>query len=61
MHGMITKYRCDFVDEDTTDFSGQQGGSNKPFIGIIIFLLIVILVLELAGEYGFRNFQRGRF
>ena len=48
------------MDEDTTDFSGQQGGSNKPFIGVIIFLLLVIITLELAGEYGYRNFSGGR-
>tara|TARA_R110000823_G_scaffold245771_2_gene369891 strand:+ start:846 stop:977 length:132 start_codon:yes stop_codon:yes gene_type:complete len=41
---------------DTTDFSGQQGGSNDKGLHLVIFILIAfVLFNEIGLEWGYRN------
>lgn len=48
------------IEEDTTDFSGQQNaGSNKGLITVIYLLVLFILVNEILSEYGYRSYGGG--
>ena len=43
------------MNDDTTDYSGQQGkGNEKGFIMVIWLLILFILLNEVALEWGHR-------
>lgn len=43
------------MNDDTTDYSGQQNNkSDRGFITIIYLLILFILVNEVAIEWGYR-------
>ena len=49
------------IEEDTTDYTGQQNaGSNKGLITIIYILALFIVINEILNEYGYRTYGGGR-
>ena len=55
-YGRFENIKGGNVMSDTTDFSGQQGGSNDKGLHLVIFILIAfVLFNEIGLEWGYRN------
>jgi len=45
------------MNDDTTDYSGQQNLSNEKSLTFVIWILLLfILVNEIANEWGYRQY-----